>query len=304
MPLAKQDFTQSIQVGMMDEWIGVTDSKKRRTIQNRLNQRLSRERRRATLKKTGRPKPQGTRLPTAIGSCTNKIDFSDLDANPIFGPTSEKAKRIMRSLEGVIHAEFALGSPHTDMLLGLTRLNILRALNTNIDILGYDGADLLNDDAQSPFSMVGPMAADSEIREAVLPPALRPTHVQRTVPHHPWLDLFPIPRMRDIMILAGDSYDDELLCHDMLGDRFSRADLEGKTGLIVWKDPWDPTGWEVTPAYMNFWGWTVQGCWDLFGSTNAWRAKRGEKALFKLPEGGEHSYAPREPDPMDLTHTM
>lgn len=248
------------------------------------------ERRRATTKKTTRPKAQGAWPPTAMGSSTTKIDFSDLDKHPIFGPSSGKARRIIQSLEAVIHAEFALGSPHTDMLLGLTRLNILRALNTNIDVLGYDGADLLNNDAQSPFSMTGPTAADRESRETLLPTALRPTHIQRTVPHHPWLDLFPIPRMRDIMILADDSYDDERLCHDMLGDRFSRLDREGKAGLIVWKDPWDPTGWEVTPTYMHFWGWTIQGCWDLFSSTNAWRAKRGEKALFKLPEeGSEHS---------------
>lgn len=258
------------------------------------------ERRRATAKKTSRPKSHDTCPLLTRGSCTSKIDFSDLDDNPIFGPSSVKARRIMRSLETVIHAEFALGSPHTDMLLGLTRLNILRALNTNIDVLGYNGADLLDDDAQSPFSMAGPLAADSESRETLLPPALRPTHIQRTVPHHPWLDLFPIPRMRDIMILAGDSYDDERLCHDMLGDRFSRLDLEGKAGLIVWKDPWDPTGWEVTPTYMNFWGWTVHGCWDLFISTNVWRAKRGEKALFRMPEDVEHNHASRESEPADF----
>jgi hypothetical protein len=240
------------------------------------------------MKKTSRSKPQGTWSPTAIGSCTSKINFAQLDEYLIFGPTSEKARQIIQTLEIMIHAEFALGSPHTDMLLGVTRLNILRALNTNTDVLGYDSVKLMSDDAQSPFSMVGPMVADSE--RTLLPLALRPTQIQRTVPHHPWLDLFPIPRMRDIMILAGDSYDDERLCHDMLGDRYSCVDLEGKAGLIVWKDPWDPTGWEVTPAYMKFWGWTVQGCWDLFSSTNAWRAKRGEKALFKLPEeGGGHS---------------
>ncbi|QKX60297.1 uncharacterized protein TRUGW13939_07440 [Talaromyces rugulosus] len=285
MPLANQNL--SIQFGILDEWIGVTDPKKRRIIQNRLNQRLSRERRRATTKKTGRSKPRGTWPPTAIGS-TSKINFAQLDECLIFGPTSEKARQIMQTLEAMIHTEFALGSPNADMLLGVTRLNILRALNTNTDVLGYDSVKLMNDDAQSPFNMVGPMAADSE--GTLLPLALRPTQIQRTVPHHPWLDLFPIPRMRDIMILAGDSYDDVRLCHDMLGDRYSRIDLEGKAGLIVWKDPWDPTGWEVTPTYMKFWGWTVEGCWDLFSSTNAWRAKRGEKALFKLPEeGGEYS---------------
>ncbi|KAL2220361.1 hypothetical protein M432DRAFT_315163 [Thermoascus aurantiacus ATCC 26904] len=100
---------------------------------------------------------------------------------------------------------------------------------------------------------------------------------RRTVPHHPWLDLLPVPRMRDNLLLAGDSFDDTRLCHDLGGYQSVRT---GRTGVIVWGDPWDPNGLEVTDAFVTAWGWVIQDCWDLF---EKWRAQRGEKPLFRVP---------------------
>jgi hypothetical protein len=191
--------------------------------------------------------------------------------------------RILRRLELFIYAEYAVGSPRTELLLGLTQLNFLRALITNIDVLNLSPAQM-DDEAISPFNIAGPKHSDYQ--DNSLPPALQSTAVQRKIPHHPWLDLLPIPKMRDHLILAGDSFDEVQLCHDLCGYRISER---GQTGMIVWKDPWDPTGWEVTESFLGKWGWAVQGCWDLFQSTNYWRMKRGEKPLFLLRSEAEKS---------------
>jgi hypothetical protein len=99
--------------------------------------------------------------------------------------------------------EFAKGSPTADLLLGLTQLNIIRALHANRDILGYTAADM-HDDALSAFNLSLSINLDFVCQSSIiktkseLPLALRPTTTQYKVPHHPWLDLIPIPRMRAI----------------------------------------------------------------------------------------------------------
>lgn len=62
-----------------------------------------------------------------------------------------------------------------------------------------------------------------------------------------------------------------------------RGRVHQDPGVLVWRDPWDPSGWEVTESFVRAWGWAVVGCWDLFHSTNKWRELRGEKPLFRIP---------------------
>lgn len=203
----------------------------------------------------------------------------------IIGASAKSYDLIVPQLEDRVHREFTSGSPSAELLLGLTRLNIIRALHSNLEVLGYIPAQL-DDDSESMFSGASPR--DSHLNGAALPPALQPTEIQRLVPHHPWLDLIPIPKLRDNLILAGDLIDDIKLCHDLCGNSVSRvapkhsSEANGETGLIVWKDPWDPSGWEITETFFRNWGWILQDCWDLFRSTNAWRNRRGERPLFQL----------------------
>ena len=166
------------------------------------------------------------------------------------------------------------GSPMNDHLKVevFVKLNVFRALVSNSRDLGYTPGDTMSDDSLSPFTDL----SNPHYRSRALPSALRPTKLQRKIPHHPWIDLLPIPGIRDNLLRAEDSYDDMELCGDLVGF-FSGS--EDRTALIVWGDPWDPKGWEVTETFLNHWAWTIRGCSQLLESTNYWRKRRGEKPL-------------------------
>ena len=211
----------------------------------------------------------------SVGSTPTGLSLAAVEHIHILQADSVKTKRILQQIEVMARTQYMLGSPRTDMLLHLIQFNFIKALVQNMGVLGLT-SELLHDDAISPFNMTGPWQYD--IKPA-LPASLRPTVIQRTVVHHPWLDLLPIPEMRDNLISAGESYDETQLCLDMKGH--GRAHTE-HTGIIVWSDPWDQTGWEVTEPFTRSWGWAVRGCVNLFRSTNSWRARRNERPLFRV----------------------
>ncbi|KAF7919350.1 uncharacterized protein EAE97_011682 [Botrytis byssoidea] len=165
-----------------------------------------------------------------------------------------------------------MGSPRSDTLLVLVKVNVFRALISNSITLGIPSDVITNDNATSAFCP--PSVGVNGI--LALPPTLRPTDLQTQIPHHPWIDCLPVPQMRQNLIRAGNTYDVMDLCGDLVG-LFSAG--TGRTGMVIWGEPWDVAGWEVTEGFLERWGWTIKGCWDLFESTNRWRAERGQMAL-------------------------
>ncbi|RHZ43325.1 DUF3425 domain-containing protein [Aspergillus thermomutatus] len=287
-----QRLPPGIEVTAQDSWFGVSDPVKRRKLQNRLNQRARRHRQRTA--NANSQFSQQRQLPTEPSDQVDLV-LQILSTVRILGPTAINARRTLQQLETVVIAlgKCISGSPVADLRLGVTRLNVLRALHVNLEVLGYRPSDI-GDNAQSVFTIQGPSHLPSRnTSELKLPPALKPTAIQRTVPHHPWLDLIPFPYMRDTLILTQDFIDEEQLCHDLSGQGASgvlhsgREVGIGETGILVWKDPWDPSGWEVTETFLRLWGWTVRDCWDLFRSTNAWRSRRGERPLFAIRESDD-----------------
>lgn len=183
-------------------------------------------------------------------------------------------------------AGYTSGSPSADHLLCLIQFNVLRGFDIIMHVLGTTPEQMMNENSISPFTSAVPSRCDSAHGMALCyPPGnLSPTVLQTTIPHHPWLDTLPFPRMRDNLLRIGSgsnmndtvTYDPDDLCHWMIG--IDPDQREG--GLILWGDPWDPTSWEVTTEFVSRWGWALKGCTQLFMSTNYWRRKRGEKPLF------------------------
>lgn len=169
---------------------------------------------------------------------------------------------------------YVLGSPSTDHLLTLCKVNVFRAFMSNMSTLGMStGPEWMEDEAISPFStsLPGYLPQDN------LPVSLRPTRLQTKATHHPWLDFFPFPRIRDNLIMRGD-FDDHPLCLDIMG--FWDV-TEESCGLLVWGEPSNPESWEVSENFLKRWPWVVTGCPELLESTNRWRRSRGEKLIFR-----------------------
>lgn len=172
---------------------------------------------------------------------------------------------------------WGLNLPTVHDLPVVTRLNTFDALARNALALHIPREYLETDDHASVFNQRGPQLPGKQLD---FPPHLLPTHLQKAVTHHSWLDLFPIPKLRDNMlrgIEAGQFDEDELcdaLCCDLL-------DFEAGTtaSVVVWGEPWDAAGWEFSPQFFAKWGVLLRGCPEVLDTTNYWRQRRGASRI-------------------------
>ncbi|EOD52781.1 putative retinol dehydrogenase protein [Neofusicoccum parvum UCRNP2] len=84
----------------------------------------------------------------------------------------------------------------------LVRMNVLNALASNAVALSIPFLDLGRDEVISPFNLQGPRPAGALGFPFLAPDILRPTPLQITVVHHPWIDVFPIPGQSSRPILG------------------------------------------------------------------------------------------------------
>lgn len=115
------------------------------------------------------------------------------------------------------------------------------------------------------------------------PPEFHPTALQRTVQHHPVLDVLPWPSFRDKFLYIM-TLPEEFRPTNMRGDMASvtmhvmvtMKDAGG--GLRIWGDnPFDIDAWEIGQLfYTKFW-WAIDH--DIVVNSNKLRLQRGENVL-------------------------
>ncbi|KAM5370255.1 hypothetical protein ACJZ2D_008658 [Fusarium nematophilum] len=299
---------QQANAGPEDDWTGTTDPKARKKMQDRIHQRIRRQRKKAI----SRSSPVETRcygpslsakhdprysfdehqLSAASLSSGNVIDAArraeplSLSSFTACEPDSDRTEWFIIHFSTYAQSEFINGSPRADMLLNLVQFNTTRALVMNARTLGITSEIMLPDArSQLPCHAVDVAATHNSV-----PLSLKPTYLQLTVSHHPWVDILPLPEIRNNILRRDEnSYDKKELCRDLRG--FQDA-ANGLGGMIVWGDAWDPRGWEVTEAFASKWAWVIKDCPRLLESTRHWRSSsitsnRNSKPWITPHQGGD-----------------
>ncbi|KAJ5761731.1 uncharacterized protein N7511_005113 [Penicillium nucicola] len=255
-----------------DTWAGLTDPSERRRRQNRINQRIHRKRKRIKLQQ------EDIHLKSLVVSSSSISATQAQDTTrPGNSPTNVHFKQILRQFIQSAYQSYSEGDPAAEHLFTLTKVNVFLAFTQNMRLIGWPPG-WMNDDPNSRLSNSLSQKKSTLNDYSHIPINLRPTRVQITVPHHPWLDLFPLPKMRDNLIAAGQACDHDQLCHDIMGF-WGEPNLQA--GLLVWGKPWDVRSWEVTEPFLKKWQWVIRDCPELMSSTNTWRARRGEQLIFR-----------------------
>lgn len=173
---------------------------------------------------------------------------------------------------------YATAAPCADHRLKLIQLNLINGMTRNASSLGFT-FDWLLCEVISPFGRGGPSLNPGAANTAAVPPSLAPTSLQLRTRHHPWLDLFPLPILRDNILAASQfltAEDEQDLYNDVLEVGGGRSEW---AGLVVWGEPSDPWSWEISLPFLRKWGWLLRGCPEIVQATNFWRSRRGEGPL-------------------------
>jgi hypothetical protein len=113
--------------------------------------------------------------------------------------------------------------------------------------------------------------------------SLSATQLQMSQQHSPWIGMLPWPRVRDNLIELHAHFDHWEFLLNLVGEELHAADVDnddgdeitsGRQGLIVWGEPHDPSGWEVTPRFLAKWAWAFEGCSEVIDVSNRWRDLR------------------------------
>ncbi|CAK7200329.1 hypothetical protein SEUCBS139899_003020 [Sporothrix eucalyptigena] len=177
-----------------------------------------------------------------------------------------------------------------DHLIHLVQLNVYRAFLANMLSLGRTSLVTCTTDLDDKDGRVLSTVNTSPR----MPPALAPTLLQKSTPHAAWIDLFPLPALRDALIRAHGTYDMCALYVDVLGtigNKTARSDgtvyrqrlsesTSERTGVVVWGEPWRVESWELEEGFVRRWTWLLQnGCDELLRATDRWRQFRGDDMM-------------------------
>lgn len=193
--------------------------------------------------------------------------------NPTLARTSSSQQQCTKTESGIPHHPFVFPLS-IDHLLTLVHFNAFRGFVTNMHILCIPYMFSCD---EPPSMRVNPLPLPK-----AMPLALMPTSMQRTVPHYAWIDVFPLPVLRDNLIQLQESIDTCDLCDDVLGAMWDDQvePHDDRNGVVVWGEPWDVNSWELMEGFVQKWGWMLTGCSELIEATNKWRVLRGERPFL------------------------
>ncbi|KAF4967686.1 hypothetical protein F66182_17906, partial [Fusarium sp. NRRL 66182] len=108
----------------------------------------------------------------------------------------------------------------TDYLLTLVHFNVFRALLTNMSILSLPCLFSCEEPKTTIASLSAPLLETTRLPGKAIPETLMPTPLQRSIPHEAWIDIFPLPALRDNLIRLRGTIDECDLCDDVLGTMY------------------------------------------------------------------------------------
>jgi hypothetical protein len=159
-------------------------------------------------------------------------------------------------------------------------------------------AEICADESPSPFFRVDSSSADPLTRANVVAAVqkafktklkhdLRPTEEQITISHHPMIDIYPFPTLRNNLVTRQGEYDEDEFFHDSLAGLIcwgsagiGQRDRDASAGKASTGSPWDLRSWEAQEWFLKKY-WSLMGGEDgeLVRQTEWWRSIRGENAL-------------------------
>lgn len=188
-----------------------------------------------------------------------------------------EVRALMNRFADHAYNSYMQGEPAIAHLPLLVRYNVATSLATNAAHLGVV-EEFYKWDGVSPVNQQGPfLGLTFRDHFSDWPATLQPTVLQLSMKHHPWVDCFPWPQLRDNLLRAFEHpnlCDEDELCHDICDLSDNRESM-----LVVWGPPEDPSKWEVTNQFLRKWAWLLNGCEEVLLSTNHWRVKRGESPV-------------------------
>lgn len=196
--------------------------------------------------------------------------------------------------------------PSLEQLLHLIHYNVFRGCYRNKLILGHKALAMFPDKDPIRFDISWPSYSRVVPVKPGIPEKLMPSQSQMDLIHTTWINVFPFPRMRDNLIRWEACFDHQEFVFDLMGvgpdpllfvqrkylpmepDVETQMILKteedelttGRTGMILWGEPYLLESWEVTPGFLRKWAWTMEGCEELIESTNKWRRIRGEDPIY------------------------
>ena len=94
------------------------------------------------------------------------------------------------------------------------------------------------------LSCLHPTLSKSPPGTSVVPLALHPVALQTEIPHLPYIDCVPIPRLRHKLILFSGLIDDLAFCFDL---------VYSSGAFAMGSNSWDPSGWMIPEDFKHRW---------------------------------------------------